>query len=183
MELDAYYTARGRKVHGGGGIAPDEVVLFPPLNDFVVDLRRKSLFFNFAVHYTNSHSAPDKNFSVTDPIIHAFRDYLDEKSYEYRHPIEERLDALKVDVSLGAYSASLIRDIEQLQNSLSTAKREMFNSSLEDIRSLLRSEIASKFFGTQRGIELRLEDDPVIQRGIAFIRDTSRYASILSSGN
>ncbi|MDP2959966.1 MAG: S41 family peptidase, partial [candidate division Zixibacteria bacterium] len=51
-----YYTKKGRKVYGGGGIVPDMVIpdlAFPPL---IQNLLQKQLFFDFAVHYSSSRS-------------------------------------------------------------------------------------------------------------------------------
>lgn len=176
-----YRTAGGRTVHGGGGIAPDMTVRFPEVSDIVVDLRRKSLFFNFAVHYTNTHEILDSNFQVNNTLLNEFRNYLKEKSYEYHHPLENGLSSLKAEAFKKGYGKSLLQDINSLQKSLDQSKEELFLSNSKDIRQFLRTELATKFFGTKRGVEISLKDDPVIQKALALLRDEEYYATILST--
>jgi carboxyl-terminal processing protease len=50
-----YYTNKGRKVYGGGGITPDIEIKQSLLTDLGVDLRRKNVFFNYSVDYLLDH--------------------------------------------------------------------------------------------------------------------------------
>ena len=48
---NVYHTNKGREVYGGGGITPDIEIEQSLLTDLGVDLRRKSIFFNYSVNY------------------------------------------------------------------------------------------------------------------------------------
>jgi carboxyl-terminal processing protease len=175
----AYYTRLGRLVTGGGGIAPDVTITQTRLNDYVVDMRRKSLFFNFAVQYVNTHTPGDSSVHIDEDILNDFRRYIKEKSFEYHHPIENMLEDLKTASLDEGYSASLVQDIDQLQRSLDLIKEEMFQKNQNDIRAFLRRELASKLFGIRREVEVGLQDDPVVKKAIEILSDKELYTSML----
>jgi hypothetical protein len=77
------------------------------------------------------------------------------------------------------YGASLSQDIDQLQRSLGLIKEEMFQKSQDDIRAFLRRELASKYFGIMREVEIEIEDDPVVNKAIELLTDAELYTSIL----
>ncbi len=176
-----YKTASGRTVYGGGGIAPDLTIDLPFYNDCVVDLRRKSLFFNFAVHYANTQAVLDSNFQVDQGILKEFEKYLDQKSYKYVHPIEARLEALRKEAQDRKYLPSFVENIDRLQESIKSINRQMFKDSEKDIKQLLRIELASKFFGTQHEVKTSLKEDIVFQKAFDILSDNTQYRQILNS--
>ena len=181
-EMKKIYTTRsGRPLHSSGGIAPD--IYIPPnrVSDLVIDLRRKSQFFNFAVHFVNSKHGEKETTELDDAfLLEQFRAYLDEKGYTYSHPLENNLAALKKEASEAGYQPSFIRDIEQLESSLSHIEDEMYSRSDRDILRLLHTEIASKQFSLKRGVEINLEADPVVQKAREILANPSRYAGMLA---
>jgi len=178
-KASVYRTKRGRPVYGGGGIAPDVVSHLPFFSDLVAAIRRQYYFFNFAVHYANTHTTLDSSVQIDDTIFQDFREYLEENGFEYQHSLEKHLSSLKKEALERGYGTSLLQDIDQFQHALDRAKEEMLLSSTEDIRQFLRLELASKFFGNQRKVEIILEEDPVVQKSIDLIKDRALYDSIL----
>jgi len=176
-----FKTDKGRRVAAGGGIIPDLIVKYPETTDMVLDLRRKSLDFNFAVHYSSLHPAPGADFQVTDGILNQFKNYLEEKKYRYEHPIEKRLEELKQEAISGGYDAALLLDIDRLQKGLIKAKEEMLDRSAEDIRKILSMEIASKYFGIQKETQIALEYDPGVQKALEILADQDHYSMVLKS--
>ena len=176
-----FKTDKGRSVSAGGGIIPDLIVKYPETTDIVLDLRRKSLDFNYAVHYTSLHPAPAGDFQVTDEILDQFKAYLKEKKYLYEHPIEKRLEELKQESVSGGYDTSLLMDIDRLQKGLAKAKDEMLDRSAEDIRKILSMEIASKYYGVQRETQIALEYDPGVQKALEILADKDHYSMVLKS--
>ncbi len=68
-----------RKVYGNGGITPDVIIEPQKLTKLETDIWVKGYFFDFAVHYTNTHKGLDKNFVVDDRVLDYFVTYLKEK--------------------------------------------------------------------------------------------------------
>lgn len=178
-ETAEFRTATGRPVSGGGGIIPDLVVPLPEASDYYWDLRRKSLFFNFAVTYANTHPAKDSTVVVSSDIIEAFRGYLNEKQYEYRHPIEKELTALKNESIRKGYGNEILKNIDVLEKSLDRAEEDMFANSLGDIRKTLRSELVSKYFGVRRQVAGGLREDATVQKALSLVSDRESYESLL----
>ncbi len=176
----AYKTSAGRDVYGGGGVAPDIYIKPERASDYVVDLQRKSLFFNFAVHYANTHTTLDSSMVVTDDILGQFSSYIKEKNYSYKHPIEANLNVLKMEAVDGHYGVDFLQNVDRLEKSLNSKKEEMFSGNRDQIRKLLRRELASKFFGLTRGTEISLMEDPAVQKSINIIKDPELYRSVLS---
>jgi carboxyl-terminal processing protease len=174
-----FKTVGGRSVYGGGGIAPDVRIEPRETNDLVWDLRRKSLFFNFAVHYANTHTVSDSVINVDQKMLDDFKKYLEEEKYQYEHPIENDLGELKQEVLKKGYSPSILLDIQKLQNALGALKEEIFLTSSEDIKRSLKLELTSKSFGTQKEIELSIQDDPVIQKAVEIFHDKANYRGYL----
>jgi len=138
------------------------------------------MFFNFAVFYANTHAALDSNFEITETILSDFQNYLKEKSYEYQHPLEKGLEGLKNEAIQNGYGTELLKDIDKLQKSIQRAKQDMFYHCLNDIKRTLRLELASKFFGTRKQIELALKDDVVFQKALELLRDPNLYKTVLN---
>jgi carboxyl-terminal processing protease len=119
-----FHPAGGRIVYGGGGIAPDWTITLPDLTEFEVDLERRQLFFNFAVHYASQHKVSD-TFEVGDAVIADFRAYCAENKFaasDSAWTAPEDVDYMKLAIkrevfrkmmgTKGAYLATLPKDEE-----------------------------------------------------------------------
>ncbi len=71
-----YYTDGGRVVYGGGGITPDIHASEPDLTPTEITLIEHAAFFNFAEHYKADHASLPGDFTVTDPLLNQFRQFL-----------------------------------------------------------------------------------------------------------
>ncbi len=178
-----YYTDNKRKVYGGGGIVPDIHVELPIAESYVIDLRRKSMFFNFAVHYANTKTITDSSLTITDNIVNEFKNYLDEQSYHYEHPFEKQLHELKKFAVQENYGDNFLATLENLDNSFKKVNNTLFDKSRTNIKKLLKHEIASKYFGISYAVRLGLQDDPVVQKAMQIINDKNNYYELLNSKN
>lgn len=178
-----YRTKNGRIVRGGGGIIPD-IVLKPPLyGNFARDLGRKSLYFNFAVHYANTHNELNGNFTITDEIFDEFKAYVESKDYEYTHPIQREIEALQKEIKQEGYGDDIIRKIDELKTALLDSNVGLFDQSKKDIKRILRHELATKFLGTRRAVEIGLEEDLMVQEAVEIIKDRNHYKNVLIAEN
>ena len=89
--------------------------------------------------------------------------------------------ALKTESLKSGYGSDILQDINRLEKSLDHLKENMFQSSKKDIQNLLRLELASKFFGVRRGVEIGIKDDPVVQKALSILKDEEMYNSILEN--
>ncbi len=129
-----YYTSRGREVYGGGGITPDIEIDNDLLTRFGIELRRKNVFFNYAVDYLVDH---DRQISldpkITPEIFSDFLRYTESLDISYsqadldstRSFIENSIKSelvRKVHGDLQAYKITLSGD-NQLQKAVSLFDR------------------------------------------------------------
>ncbi len=79
-----FFTVKGRKVYGGGGITPDIEVEPNYLTNLTIDLLRKNILFNFAVDYMvkHEHFVP-KDFRVSDDLFSDFLTFAKNQGIKY----------------------------------------------------------------------------------------------------
>ena len=81
---NVYYTSKGRKVYGGGGINPDIEIEQSRLTNLGVELRRKNTFFNFSVNYMIDHENEiTKDFKVGDKLFKDFLQFAKNEGIEF----------------------------------------------------------------------------------------------------
>lgn len=125
-----YYTSKGRVVYGGGGITPDIEIEQSILNKFEIELRRKSLFFNYSIDYLLDHEAEiDEKFAADDLVIEDFLNYAKKQGVEFVQAdvdssytwIKNELEANIIGRKFGdeAQYKAAIKDDTQLQEALS----------------------------------------------------------------
>lgn len=177
--LKHFSTDNGRAVKAGGGIAPDVYVAPRLVSDYVVALRRRSLFFNFAVHYANNKKQIDKSVKITPDILTEFRNYITEKSFKYELPIEKNLELFRKEAVSDKLDHDLINRIDALGVSIEQSKGRLFDASSNDIKLILKQELASKYFGTKRSIEIGINGDPTVKKAIEIISKPKLYNSLI----
>jgi len=174
-----YRTAGGREVHGGGGIAPDVLVELPFLQRMAVDLRRKSMYFNFAVDYMTSHKSTIETFTVSDKILKDFSQYLKDQKYDYKHPAESTLERLRKEAEEKKYGGDILADIEKLQKSLKNFDAELYDRNKPDIKRFLSLELSKKLLGIDSSTRIGLKKDKVYAKAVEIIINPEKYKDIL----
>jgi carboxyl-terminal processing protease len=102
-----FHTDKGRVVHGGGGITPDEIVEPPEVSRFRAAMEGSGSFTSFATEYTQKHKVTE-SFEANPALLDDFKVYLAE------HGIQP---------SVGEWSSELAFIANRL-------KTEIFNQSL-----------------------------------------------------
>ncbi|MBK6407448.1 MAG: S41 family peptidase [Holophagales bacterium] len=74
---EAFRTAGGRAVYGGGGINPDVVVKAGKLSRWMATLYARGVFFEWAVQYRSKNTEIPRDFKVTDAIREDFFAFAD----------------------------------------------------------------------------------------------------------
>ena len=123
-----YYTVKGRKVYGGGGITPDIKIEQRKLNKLASELRTKRVFFNYAVDYYSKHPNISKDFQVSDKLYNDFINFVKRDSIEIQNAqldsistwVRHQLQGQIIDKAYGREDAYkiYIKDDVQLQKAL-----------------------------------------------------------------
>ncbi|HNX37932.1 MAG TPA: S41 family peptidase [Candidatus Cloacimonadota bacterium] len=147
-----YWTVKGRKVYGGGGITPDYEVNSDLLTNLGVDLRRKNVFFDYAVDYMINHDHQiSKDFQVSDGIFNDFLNFARSKDVSFTQAdVDSAASFIRTTIKselvgkaygeLEAYKVSIDQDV-QLQKAI-----EFFNrfKTLDEMFEFAAKQQASK---------------------------------------
>lgn len=79
VKREAFRTASGRVVYGGGGITPDVVVKADRLSRWLATLYARGVFFEWAVQYRAKNPEVPRDFAVTDAVRDDFLAFLDRR--------------------------------------------------------------------------------------------------------
>ena len=82
-ERPVFHTDGGRTVYGGGGITPDVMVQPDTLGPVARDVRRRGLFFKFAVQHVAGQPGQGETLRVTPEVWGEFRSLLRKEGVEF----------------------------------------------------------------------------------------------------
>jgi len=101
---NVYYTNKGRKVFGGGGITPDIEIEQSVLTKLGVEMRRKNIFFNYSVNYLLEHDKDvTKNFKPSQKDVEELLKFAKSEEIEF--------EQVEVDSITGWIENELISNI------------------------------------------------------------------------
>ena len=178
--VHVFFTENKRKVYDHGGIYPDVTVHQDSMNYIVVDLIRKNLLFDFAVNYHQQHPEWPGEFIVHDDIMDQFAAYLKEKEFKPTMIVDKELDKVEKIARREGYSEQTLQLLGQLRQQFESEREAVFQSNMDQIRVLLRLELAEKYYGKDFRHKLSLEDDRQALEAVQILKDKAQYKDILA---
>lgn len=182
-ESDVFYTNKGRKVYGGGGIVPDVLVERETYRPLEINLLRQAKFFNYAVHYTAKNPNVPVNFEVTDATLADFRQYLADNKFDYKTDTEVELDKMLEELKDDPERLAIYKDaIEQMKTLVAKEKELAFGESAEVIKTDIRRAILNKVHG-ERGVYegWLLQEDPYVMKAKELLLNREEYKKLLAT--
>ena len=163
--IDYAERQRGKELRRdtAGGILPDIVLSDSAKVDVCYSLYVKNMFFDYATRYHRLHDtiAAPEVFALTDQDIEDFCRFLDEQEFTYETETGKYfLDVLEMARHEDIDSTTLA-SLEALLPQLQPSFREAIYRNLEEVKSLLGSEIVLRYY-YQRGqaaYQLRFDDE------------------------
>ena len=152
--IDYAERQRGKELRRdtAGGILPDVVLSDSAKVDVCYSLYVKNMFFDYATQYHRLHdsiAAPDV-FTLTDLDIEGFCQFLDEQGFTYETETGKYFrDVLEMARHEDIDSTTLLA-LEALLPQLQPSFREAIYRNLDEVKSLLGSEIVLRYY-YQRG--------------------------------
>ncbi len=83
-DREVFHTDNGRVVYGGGGIVPDVEAKREFWKPITSNMRRKTLFFDFASAYLAEHPEVKLDDEITDDIVSEFREFIKSRDFDYK---------------------------------------------------------------------------------------------------
>lgn len=180
--IHEYKTKGGRSVYDGSGIYPDIFTERRTFSSIALALASKFLFYDYANMYLTKHAsiAPAKDFIITDAEYQDFINYLSDKKYEYQNKSEQKIDELKSAAEKEKYYSMLEKEFTALQNKMKETKKEDLQNHRSEIKEILESEIASRYYYQKGRLEAEFKYDMDLKKAIEVFNDKSLFTSILS---
>ena len=183
----AYYTQRGRKVFGGGGIRPDISVESEPFPPYVQELERHRLFFDFVIDYVSADSSwaeEHPNLTVSDEMVAGFMGFVRTKGKGLHQGQEglsqiAELEDLAKKMDWGETARELIH---QLRAAVTQEWERRYSSKLEPyIKNALRRELILRFRGRKAQLLAELQQDVQLAKAIEVLADQDQYLGVLAA--
>lgn len=170
-----------RSVFDGGGITPDISIEPQKFSNILRSLVSKRHIFNFANEFRrNNDSINDaKSFVIKDDVYEQFKQYLNDKEYEYETNTEKAIKKLEKDAEGEKYLADLKEHLESISSKMEESKNNDIERFKSEISELLEMEIATRYFYQKGKIETTIKHDEEIAKAIEVLNDIDVYSAIL----
>lgn len=181
--VNTFKTRSGRLVYDGGGISPDIEAEQPEISNISVSLITKYLIFDYANKFKreNAEIKPAAEFEITPEIYADFVKWLHDKDYDYVTRSERMLAELKKTAENEKYFDELSAEFAQLESKMMHNKQADLEKFSPEIKSLLRSEIVSRYYYQKGRVEAQVTEDPEINKAREVLLDKELYTGILGS--
>jgi len=185
---EVFYTQKGRKVYGEGGITPDIHVQADRPPAYLVEMERRRLFFDFVVDYVSADTTRIDSYSqaeLEEDMIEEFRGFLlrTDAVPSYRRVARDRLEALGNLAQEMGWGEFVQEAIAKLEGALEEELSRGFTAKLKPyIRAALRRELALRLHGKRAQLRASLEEDSQLEAAINLLQNGDRYDRILSNG-
>ncbi len=182
-----YYTQRGRKVFGGGGIKPDISVEQEPFPPYIQKLERRRLFFDFVIDYVSTDSSwaqEHPSLTVSDEMLKGFIEFVRTKDRSLDQGQEglsqiEELEDLAEEMDWGEAAQELVH---QLRAAVEQEWERRYSSKLEPyIKNALRRELVLRFRGRKAQLLEELQEDIQLAKAIEVLGDQDQYLGVLAA--
>jgi len=179
--INSFKTRAGRVVYDGGGIIPDITAEEKEISNIAISLITKYLIFDYASKFKREHTtiAEPKDFSINDETYSDFVAWLNNKDYDYITRSEKMLSDLKKIAEKEQYYAELKTEFQLLESKMQHNKQADLEKFSDELKSLLRSEIVSRYYYQEGRIKASLTEDKEITTAIEILKDQKTYKAIL----
>ena len=177
QEDSLFYTIGGRKVKGGGGIAPDYEVEMPKVTPLVLECWRKGLFFNFAQERQHRYDTYDDAL-VDVTILDDFKSYLDNQDIDVNTNGEKALEEAREKIlSLDSTNMDLIYAFDFVETFIIDREALLYDEEVDFLKRRLYLELIGIMKGSEYRVEESIKDDPVVMKAKEILQDPIGYTS------
>ncbi len=180
---NSFMTRGGRVVFDGGGISPDLTVEQPMMSNIAISLLTRYLIFDYANKFKreNSTITSAKEFVISEEIYGDFVNWLQDKDFDYVTRSEKLLSELKKTAESEKYYQELSAEFALLESKMMHNKQTDLEKFGDEIKSLLRNEIVSRYYFQKGRIEAGVTEDPEVAKAKEILVNREVYNSILGA--
>ncbi len=178
----AYKTTNGRTVYDGGGIDPDIPVDIEYYSNLLLNIVNQDILFDYATKYRfENPSIPNaRDFEISDDEYADFVAWAGEKQLDFSSEMDKAITAVEKISKDEKYYDGLKNHIETLKERLKKVRGSYLTDYKEEVKTLLKEEIVSRYFLHEGVVEASLSHDPAIEKAVEILRDESHYNKLLA---
>jgi carboxyl-terminal processing protease len=165
-------------VYANGGITPDVEVKNEGESELHKGLVNKDMFFKYASNYVSKNKGI-KLFKATDETYTDFRQFLNEKGFDYKSIAEKKLDELKKSLSENKLDDKLSSYLGTIEQTINSEEENEFTKAKDELKRSIEIEINRMIVEEKEQIEGTFDSDRPLQEAISIILDKARYSNIL----
>ena len=176
-----FHTANGRVVYEGHGIQPDVKIEPELVSTITTHLFAKNLFFKYANKFYSEHKSikSPKEFKITDDIYDDFMQFVKNEGFTFTSRSETEIKEVEKIAKIEGYLDEIQPILEQAVAKIEEEKTKDLVNNRDEIESLLKYEIVSRYYYQKGRIIATLDDDPELKRAFEIILDREEYKQIL----
>ncbi|MEG2238018.1 MAG: S41 family peptidase [Bacteroidales bacterium] len=177
----AFKTKAGRIVYDGYGIEPDVELEEEMTTNVGVSLITKFLIFDYANEFKRKQEKIGlvKEFEITDIIYKDFLNFMKDKDYSYETRSESLLKEFKKYAQADSCYKEVEPELEALKKSIAKTKENDLIKNKEEIKKMLKAEIASRYYYQAGRAEAELKGDKIVAKAVQVLNSTKEYSLIL----
>ena len=177
-----FHTANGRPVRDGGGITPDIVTVPDSLPSLFSYLSASDALRNYCSDYQNHHRtiARPSTFSLSDQEYNDFLQFLKKENFTYDTQSKSALNILRSIVAAEGYEQMAKDELNALEKKLSHNFEYDFDYWRKDIKSLVESELVTRYYYQKGVAEYNLRNDKDFKLALKVLCDDARYHRLLA---
>ncbi|MFK5889565.1 MAG: S41 family peptidase [Flavobacteriaceae bacterium] len=178
LKRPEYKTKNGRKILGGGGIAPDVKVTLNKQSETTKKLLKSQAVFKFATQYFYKHKTINsaENFKLSQTDFKNFTSFLKsedifvspvQKSFKKSSDLATKAN-INIEKTLSKLNAEIVsKQFSQLQQDKTI------------IEEKLALEIVRRYYFSEGKYTYALQNDKILQKALSVLNDTTIYQKLL----
>lgn len=178
----AFKTKGGRTVYDGFGIEPDINIEPEYASNIAIALITKFVCFDYATKFCRENPTipAAKDFEISDDVYNDFIKFIKDKDYSYTTTSEKAVDNLLKTAEKEQFSNETIEEIEKLKAKIEQDKSEDIYKFKDEIKTILLSEIVSRYYYQKGRIEALLKLDDEVKQAADLLNNPKEYKKILN---
>ena len=173
-----FKTLNGRPVFANGGITPDVEVKTEGESELHKALTGKDMFFKYALMYIAKNPGI-KIFKVSEETYYDFRQFVNEKGFDYKSLSEKKLEELKKTLAESKLDDKLSSYLVTIEQTINSSEESEYTNARNEIKRSIEAEINKMIVEEKEQIEGTFDSDLQLQEAISIILDKARYSNIL----
>ena len=177
-----FKTLGGRTVKDTGGILPDVILEGDKYSDIATQLLIQHTIFRFINDFVLHHDSIRNvdNVQISEDDFKDFKIFVLNSDFQYREKEKTELkNLLKLDIISSNKELELMAIT--LLDSINNSSMKSMEVHKEEIKKILKQELASRYFFDEGRIYSTLKSDTEIDEAVNLLKDNKRYSNILKS--